>query len=32
MALRILEAKKSRYYAAALGTLEQARQLLLDAG
>jgi tetratricopeptide (TPR) repeat protein len=32
MALRILEAKKSKYYEAALGNLEKARKLLLREG
>jgi hypothetical protein len=32
MALRILEAKKSKYYDAALGNLENARKLLLKEG
>lgn len=32
MALRIVEAKKSRYYGAALGNLESARKMLLKQG
>jgi len=32
MALRILEAKKSKYYGAALGNLEKARKLMLKQG
>ena len=32
MALRILEAKKSKHYGAVLGSLEKARKLLLKEG
>ena len=32
MALRVLEAKKSKYYDAALGNLAKARKLLLKEG